>query len=70
MPVMPIHTGASTACPAGVLPRVHIKAIIERLASRPAAVFVYMCLLHTVMWNQMLPCEHPAGHKPNSAIIR
>ncbi len=39
----------------------YIKAIIERLASRQPAVFDYMCLLHTVMWNQMLPCEHPTG---------
>lgn len=70
MPVMPIHTGASAERPAGVLPSAHIKAVIERLASRRAAAFVYMCLLHTVMWNQMLPCERPTGHKPNSAIIR
>lgn len=48
----------------------HIKAVIEILASRQAAVFVYMCLSHTVMWNQMLPCEHPTGHKPTSAISR
>lgn len=48
MPVMPIHTGANVECPAGVLPHMHIKAIIERLASRQAAVFVYMCLFHTV----------------------
>lgn len=48
----------------------HIKAMIEILASRQAAVFVYMCLSHTVMWNQMLPCDHPTGHKPTSAISR
>lgn len=48
----------------------HIKAMIEILASRQPAVFVYMCLSHTVMWNQMLPCEHPTGRKPTSAISR
>lgn len=51
MPVMPIHNGASAGCPAGVLPRAHIKAIIAWLAFRPSAFFVYMCL--------MIPREHP-----------
>lgn len=59
LPVMPIHTGASVGCPAGVLPRTHIKAIIERLASRQPGFSVYMCLLHTVMWDWMIPCERP-----------
>ena len=70
MPIMPIHSGANRERPVGVLPRMHIKAIIERLASRQAAVFVYMFLLHTVMWNQMVPCEHPTEHKPQPEIIR
>lgn len=27
-------------------------------------------VLHTVMWNQMLPCENPTSHKSSSAIIK
>lgn len=66
---MPIHTGVSAACPAGVLPHIDIKAITKKLASTQAAVLLYSCLLCTVMWKQTLSCEHPTGYKPNSATI-
>lgn len=48
----------------------HIKAVMEILASRHAALLVYICPSHTVMKTQKLPCEHPAGHKPTSATSR